>query len=135
MKYLYIWLSCPRATKSSPLGSLLLPSISFKWNEIFNNNVFRQTNIWKQTFAPSIQNSMKVFGYSDYNAFCQNKTETRFEWTRRYICPMDWLYQNFVIQWQKTASNALPVSIRMINTNHLTGKLFYNRFYSGRMNT
>ena len=53
--------------------------------------VFRQTNIWSKTFEPSIRNSMNVFGYNDYKAFCRNKTESRFEWTRRYICPLDWL--------------------------------------------
>jgi len=49
----------------------------------------RQTNIWSKTFEPSIRNSMNVFGYNDYKAFCRNKTESRFEWTRRYICPLD----------------------------------------------
>lgn len=90
--------------------------------------VFRQTNIWSKTFEPSIRNSMNVFGYNDYKAFCRNKTESRFEWTRRYICPLDWLLSS-------NCNNLLRIhsqSHRMANIgpklfyilfNHLTGKL------------
>ena len=111
------------------------PSIWFHDSE-FLTIVFRQTNIWSKTFEPSIRNSMNVFGYNDYKAFCRNKTESRFEWTRRYICPLDWLLSS-------NCNNLLRIhsqSHRMANIgpklfyilfNHLTGKLhwFYNRFY------
>ena len=134
---LKIWLHCPQVVKYCPrvTETVQHPSIWFHDSE-FLTIVFRQTNIWSKTFEPSIRNSMNVFGYNDYKAFCRNKTESRFEWTRRYICPLDWLLSS-------NCNNLLRIhsqSHRMANIgpklfyilfNHLTGKLhwFYNRFY------